>query len=140
MIKCRRCTSFITESCLLAVRTIQFASDFQIRLCTINSLVGCQVLARWPSVVIRIHQQRSSRRDVHILHASGDGTTNAEILMVEEVPDDTANGAIHCGVSSRISTSHLESLPISDDDGVDAWRARYFVLFAVQTLLQQSIR
>lgn len=105
----------------------------------IQRLVGRQVHTRRALIVLRLCQHRRAHRHVHLLHARGDGSGDAEISLVEEVLDGLPDGSIHRRHAARFPAADLESLQLPDRFRLVDRNARLHVLLPVQKLLRPSL-
>lgn len=143
-IKFQLCMWFIMESCHLAVRmtilpTFCLRNITTILLNFYYSLVGRQIHARRPLVILRLPQRLRSHRHVLLLYACRNRTTNAALSLVEEILDTSADGAIRCRDGSRIPASLLQSMQLSNFIRLVDRNACMYVLLLVQEFLQWSI-
>lgn len=103
-------------------------------------MVGREIHTGRSLIVLRLRQHWSSHRHVHLLHAGRDGTTNAEISVVEKVLDRVSDGAVYRRHASRLPAADLESLQLSNRFRLVDWNARVHVLLLVQELFQSGLQ
>ena len=89
---------------------------------------------RWSLDFLRTPEHVRSHRNVHVLHASRDGSETAAVPLVEEISDRLPNDTVRRGDDPRVSTA-LHRLQLPEGVRLVDRPSRDHVLLPVQRIL-----